>query len=150
MIKTLGDGAMASFESALGALRAAARIQAAVERLDSVQDGIGIAARVGVAAGEPISDGDDLHGMAVVISSRLCSAAGSGEVLVQDLVAALVASRDGVALEEARDYELKGVPAPVRASRLRWREIALELPAMRASRIGEPAATRAAMLWMRR
>ena len=51
LIKTLGDGAMASFESALGTLRAAAEIQASVERLDTVQDRIGIAARVGVAAG---------------------------------------------------------------------------------------------------
>jgi class 3 adenylate cyclase len=127
VVKTLGDGAMASFESALGALRAAAGIQASVERLDAARGGLGIAARVGVAAGEPISHEDDLHGMAVVISSRLCSAAASGEVLVQDLVAALVASRDGVALEEARSYELKGVPAPVRASSLCWRELALEV-----------------------
>ena len=106
VIKTLGDGAMASFESALGALRAAAEIQASVERLNVVQDRIGIAARMGVAAGEPISHEDDLHGMAVVISSRLCSAAASGEVLVQDLVAALVASRDGVTLDEPDSYEL--------------------------------------------
>lgn len=124
VVKTLGDGAMACFESALGALRAAASIQAAAERLDADQGGIGIAARVGVAVGEPISDGDDLHGMAVVIASRLCSAAASGEVLVQDLVGALVESRDGVELGEARSYTLKGVPAPVRAGGLRWRELA--------------------------
>lgn len=68
-----------------------------------------------MAAGEPIPDGKDLHGMSVVIASRLSSAAGTAEVLVQDLVQALVASRDGVALEESRDYDLKGVPAPVRA-----------------------------------
>lgn len=123
VVKTLGDGVMSSFESALGALRAAAAIQAAVARLDAEQGGIGLAARVGVAAGEPIPDGGDLHGMSVVIASRLSSAAGTGEVLVQDLVQALVASRDGVALEESRDYELKGVPAPVRASRLRWPEL---------------------------
>jgi class 3 adenylate cyclase/tetratricopeptide (TPR) repeat protein len=123
VVKTLGDGVMASFDSALGALRAAAAIQDSVERLDAANDGVGLAARVGVAAGEPIADGDDLHGMAVVISSRLSSAAGTGEVLVQDLVQALVASRDGVALEEPRDYELKGVPAPVRAANLRWREL---------------------------
>jgi eukaryotic-like serine/threonine-protein kinase len=123
VIKTLGDGVMASFESALGALHAAAAIQAAVERLDAEQGGVGVAARVGVAAGEPIPDGDDLHGMSVVIASRLSSAAGTGEVLVQDLVQALVASRDGVALKEARDYDLKGLPAPVRASELLWREL---------------------------
>jgi class 3 adenylate cyclase/tetratricopeptide (TPR) repeat protein len=125
VIKTLGDGVMSCFESALGALRAAAAIQAAVERLDGEQGGIGLAARVGVAAGEPISDGEDLHGMSVVIASRLSSVAETGEVLVQDLVHGLVASRDGVALEESRDYDLKGVPAPVRASRLRWRELML-------------------------
>lgn len=124
LVKTLGDGAMACFESALGALRAAAAIQAAVERLDAEQGGIGVAARVGVAAGEPIPDGEDVHGMSVVIASRLCSAAGTGEVLVQDLVQALVASRDGVELDEQRDFDLKGVPAPVRASRLLWRPLA--------------------------
>lgn len=123
VVKTLGDGVMSSFESALGALRAAAAIQAAVARLDGEQGGIGLAARVGVAAGEPIPDGEDLHGISVVIASRLSSAAATGEVLVQDLVQALVASRDGVALEESRDYDLKGVPTPVRASRLRWREL---------------------------
>jgi len=124
VVKTLGDGAMASFESALGALRAAAAIQASVQRLDAAQGGLGIAARVGVAVGEPISHEGDLHGMAVVLASRLCSVAASGEVLVQDLVAALVASRDGVALDEPDSYELKGVLTPVRASRLRWRELA--------------------------
>lgn len=124
VVKTLGDGVMATFESALGALHAAAAIQAAVERLDAEQGGIGVAARVGIAAGEPIPDGDDLHGMSVVIASRLSSAAGTGEVLVQDLVQALVASRDGVTLKEAREYELKGLPAPIRASELLWRELA--------------------------
>lgn len=35
VVKTLGDGVMASFDSALGALRAAAGIQLAVEWLDA-------------------------------------------------------------------------------------------------------------------
>jgi eukaryotic-like serine/threonine-protein kinase len=143
VVKTLGDGAMASFESALGALHAGAAIQAGVGRLDAAQGDIGIAARIGVAAGEPIPDGDDLHGMAVVIASRLSSAAASGEVLVQDLVQALVASRDGVTLGEPRDYELKGVPAPVRASKLRWRELTTARPkegSVEAGPAGPPAA----------
>jgi class 3 adenylate cyclase len=141
VIKTLGDGVMASFESALGALRAAAGIQAAVERLNVVEGAIGIAARVGVAVGEPIPDGDDLHGMAVVIASRLCSAAASGEVLVQDLVAALVASRAGVVFERERTCELKGVPTRVCAASLRWRELALETPGAAESTAVEAADT---------
>jgi len=129
VVKTLGDGVMASFESALGALRAAAAIQAAVEHLDRRHGEIGIAARIGVAAGEPISDGDDLHGMTVVIASRLSSAAGSGEVLVQGLVRELIASRDGLGIEKARDYELKGVPLPVSAATLDWRSLVAAGPA---------------------
>ncbi len=126
VIKTMGDGAMSSFDSALGALRAAAAIQAAVERLDREENGVGIAARVGVAVGEPIPDGDDLHGMPVVIASRLSAAAGTGEVLVHDLIQSLVASRGGVELGPPSEYTLKGIPQPVRASRLRWRELAGE------------------------
>ena len=145
VVKTLGDGVMASFESALGALRCAAEVQAAVERLDGVHGGVGIAARVGVAAGEPIPDGEDLHGMTVVIASRLSSAAESGDVLVQDLVEALVASRDGIPLTEAGEYELKGVPAPVRASKLRWRDLLAEAGGERlAPASSEPVASSSA------
>jgi class 3 adenylate cyclase len=128
IVKTLGDGAMASFESALGALRAAAGIEASAERLDAAHGGIGLAARVGVGAGEPIADDGDLHGMPVVIASRLCAAAAGGEVLVEDLVGALVASRAGVALEHERSYALRGMPEPVRAASLRWRELTAERP----------------------
>jgi class 3 adenylate cyclase/tetratricopeptide (TPR) repeat protein len=128
VVKTLGDGAMASFDSALGALRAAAGIEASAERLDAAHGGIGVAARVGVGAGEPIADNGDLHGMPVVIASRLCAAAAGGEVLVEDLVGGLVASRAGVALEHERSYALKGVPEPVRAASLRWRELTVESP----------------------
>ena len=67
--------------------------------------------------------------MTVVIASRLCSAAGIGEVLVQGVVESLVASRDGLALEAASEYELKGVPDPVRASRLIWRKLAGDMEA---------------------
>ncbi len=123
VVKTLGDGVMSSFESALGALRAGAAIQASVEQLDQANGGIGIAVRVGIAAGEPIPDGEDLHGMTVVIASRLSSVAATGEVLVHELACELVASREGFTLEDASEYELKGVPVPVRAARLFWRQL---------------------------
>jgi adenylate cyclase len=114
VVKTLGDGTMATFESALGALRAAAGIQAAVERLDGAQGRIGLAARAGVAAGEPIADGDDLHGMTVVIASRLCSAAGIGEVLVQGVVESLVASRDRSSARPAKSSATLAPPELVK------------------------------------
>ncbi len=140
VVKWLGDGAMASFDSALGALSAAAQIQASVSRLNTEQGQIGIAARVGIAAGEPIPDGNDLQGLPVVIACRLCAAAHGGQVLVQDLVAALIASRSGVTLEPVSGYTLRGIPTPVRASSLQWHELAVNgSGAMRAGR--EPRAS---------
>ncbi len=116
VVKTLGDGVMARFDSAMAALRAGWSLQLTVDRQDAAAGGIGLAARVGIAAGEPVADGGDLHGMAVVIASRLCAAAPSGRVLVHDLVEALVASRDGVGFAAAERLEIKGVPDPVGAA----------------------------------
>ena len=113
VVKFIGDGAMATFSSGLGALKAAATIQASVQRLDAAEGGIGLAARVGVSAGEPIADDGDLTGMAVVIAARLCGAAGSGHVLVQDVVRSLVASRDGMTFDPSEPLMLKGIPEPV-------------------------------------
>ena len=48
--------------------------------------GDGLALRVGLDAGEPIADGDDLYGTPVIVASRLCDAAGDGEILVSDVV----------------------------------------------------------------
>ena len=124
--KTMGDGVMASFPSALRALAAGAEVAREVEALDAREGAPGLAVRVGVSAGEPIVDGQDLQGMTVVIAARLCAAAPPGEVLVQDVVCALVASRNGFAFAPASAYELKGVPAAVPAAVLDWRACVAE------------------------
>jgi class 3 adenylate cyclase/DNA-binding CsgD family transcriptional regulator len=111
-IKTAGDSVMATFRSALDALRCASEIRDMAESM-SVQ------VRVGLHAGEPIADGDDLFGTAVNVASRLCSAAGAGEVLLSDLVHSLVGRRGDLELEDAGLLTLKGIQKPVRAFRLR-------------------------------
>lgn len=122
--KSMGDGVMASFPSALSALAAAAAVPRDMEALDAREGGLGLAVRVGVSAGEPIADADgDLHGMAVVVAARLCGVAMANEVLVQDIVRALVASRDGFAFGLVVDHELKGVPGAVAAGELDWRSV---------------------------
>jgi class 3 adenylate cyclase len=122
--KSMGDGVMASFPSALSALAAAAMVPRDMEALDAREGGLGLAVRVGVSAGEPIADADgDLHGMAVVIAARLCGVAGSNEVLVQDIVRLLVASRDGFGSGPVVGHELKGVPDTVAAGALDWRSV---------------------------
>ena len=121
LVKSTGDGAMATFASGLSALQAAAAIQHSVVQLDESEGTIGLAARVGVSAGEPIVSNGDLSGISVVIAARLCGAARPGEVLVHEVAQSLVASRDGATFGERAGYELKGIPGTTAAAPLQWR-----------------------------
>ena len=74
LIKTMGDGCLASFGSAADAVTAAVALQQAVAGLrERKVPGLGL--RVGVAVGDVTEEDGDVFGPAVVIASRLCSAA---------------------------------------------------------------------------
>ena len=118
-IKSLGDGLMVAFASARDAVSCAAAMQAAVT---AAPDEVGL--RVGIDAGEPIHEGDDLFGTPVVVARRLCDAASGGQVLVSDLVRLLVGRRAQHELEPLGPVELKGLDAPVVAHSVRWRATA--------------------------
>ena len=88
-VKSLGDGLMIVFASAIEAVAAAAAIQAEVATTldDGPADG---RVRVGLHVGEPIRDEGDYFGRPVVLARRLCDAAGPGQILASDLVRNLV------------------------------------------------------------
>ncbi len=67
--KTMGDGFMASFASAGAALDAAIAMQRAITS-HFAQSDAPIRIRIGVNAGEPIEEQDDLHGAAVIRAAR--------------------------------------------------------------------------------
>lgn len=66
-------------------------------------------ARVGVAAGDVASVEGDLHGLAMVMAARLCSAAPPGQVFAPEVVAQL----EALAVEPVGELELKGIPGRV-------------------------------------
>src|SRR4051812_35889040 len=63
-VKSPGDGIMVAFASAVAAVRCAVDMQRASSAVD------GPPLRVGIDAGEPIPDGEDLYGTPVIIASR--------------------------------------------------------------------------------
>src|SRR4051794_18078696 len=65
-VKSTGDGLMVAFASAAAAVRCAI----AMQHTAAGEPG-GPELRIGLAAGEPLADGDDLYGTPVVIASRL-------------------------------------------------------------------------------
>ncbi|MDO8612743.1 MAG: adenylate/guanylate cyclase domain-containing protein [Dehalococcoidia bacterium] len=102
-VKTMGDGFMAAFGSALRALECAIAIQRAFaewnaslpahpEALEGrAEHHAPIKVRIGLNAGEPIAEDDpdgrgDLFGTAVIRAARIAALAQGGEILVANVV----------------------------------------------------------------
>ncbi len=119
-VKTMGDGFMTSFGSATKALECAISIQRAfAEHNESAEESIKV--RIGLNAGEPIAEDEDLFGTAVNLAARICAKAGGGEILAPIVVRELVAGK-GFLLSDVGETELRGFEDPVRLYEVRWRE----------------------------
>ena len=81
-VKHLGDGIMASFVSAVCAVRAACRIQGDIVRFRDERPHLPLALKIDAAAGEPVEQGNDLFGSTVQLASRLCGEAAAGQIIV--------------------------------------------------------------------
>jgi class 3 adenylate cyclase len=104
LVKTTGDGVLATFDGPARAVRCACAIRDAVRAL-------GIETRAGLHTGEIEVLGEDVGGIAVHIGQRVSTLATAGEVLVSSTVVDLVAG-SGLKFEDRGEYTLKGVPRP--------------------------------------
>lgn len=114
VIEVRGDEVLAVFSSARQALRAAVDLQA---RLDQGAMSLGVG--VGLDAGEAVPVGDGYRGAALNLAARLCSLAGSGEILASDTVVNLARKVEGVTYAERGAVQLKGFADPVRIVEIR-------------------------------
>lgn len=115
-VKSLGDGFMASFSSAQAAVDCVRDIQRA---FSEPVLGERVRVRIGVNAGEPVAEGDDLFGASVIAAARISARAEGGQVLVANVVRELVAGK-GFLFEDRGEHTLSGVAEPVRLWELRW------------------------------
>lgn len=111
-VKHTGDGIMAAFVSAVCAVRAACRIQAALREHSEGKAQYPVTVRIGISAGEPVEDHEDLFGSSVQLAARLCAEADPGQILVSDVVAGLCIGK-GLRFSGASLHELKGFEQPV-------------------------------------
>ena len=117
-VKTMGDGFMASFTSASSALDAAIAMQQAItDHFAETETPIRI--RVGINAGEPIEEDDDLYGTAVIQAARVMGLADGGQILVTDTVRNLVAGKD-YRFSDHGTHDLKGFEEPARLFEVGW------------------------------
>lgn len=121
-VKNLGDGLMLVFDRASAALTAAVEMQRALDhRNRTTPQSEPLRVRIGIAVGEADLDDDgDVFGPPVVEAARLCGVAGGGQILVTDLVRALVGRRGGFEFVPRGEQELKGLPAPLEVYEVTW------------------------------
>jgi class 3 adenylate cyclase len=116
-VKHTGDGVMASFLSVAAALRSAIDIQRRVSAAGEASSQFRV--RVGLAAGEPVTERDDLFGAAVQLAARLCQRAIPGTILVASGVQGLALGK-GFVFRKRGTVRLKGFDEPVTAFELDW------------------------------
>ena len=80
-VKHLGDGIMASFASIVQALDCAISIQKTLASFNCENAETPLHLRIGLSAGEPVEDDNDLFGATVQLAARLCSHAKPDQIL---------------------------------------------------------------------
>ncbi|TMA80621.1 MAG: alpha/beta fold hydrolase [Deltaproteobacteria bacterium] len=105
--RVLGDGVMALFDTARTAIACAFKCHEAASHY-------ALDLHVGIHAGDVIEEDNDVHGGAVNLAARICSASAPGEVLVSDTVRGLARTSASVTFEDRGESMLKGVADPVR------------------------------------
>jgi len=101
VIKSTGDGFLATFDGPTRALKCACSIR---ESLNS----LGIQIRAGLHTGECIFSESDVSGIAVHIASRTMNLASPNEILLSSTVRDLVYGSN-ISFEDKGEHELKGI-----------------------------------------
>lgn len=112
-IKHTGDGIMACFVSAVAAVRCAIRIQQGMRKHCDASQDMPMQVRIGLAAGEPVEQNQDLFGATVQLAARLCAFAAPTESLASNVLAELCVGK-GVKFDDRGDCSLKGFVELVR------------------------------------
>ncbi len=120
-IKHTGDGIMASFSTASSALEAAIAIQRGVVEHKEAQPDSPLAVYVGLNAGEPIAEDDDLFGTSINLAARICDHAEPGQIVASNVVRELAAGKDFL-FSDLGETELRGFEDPVKLWELRWQD----------------------------
>jgi class 3 adenylate cyclase len=104
LVKTTGDGILATFDGPGRAIRCAAALR------DELA-GVGVRIRAGLHTGEVELRDEDVGGIAVHIAARVMAAAAPGETLTSRTVQDLVVGSD-IVLVDRGAHPLKGIAGP--------------------------------------
>jgi adenylate cyclase len=118
VVKSLGDGLLIEFPSALTAVTCAIEIQQSLERRNSRSGDEGIELRIGVHLGDVMHRAGDVFGDAVNIVARIEPLADPGGVCVTQQVLDQVGNKIDARFESLGTPALKHIRSPIQVHRI--------------------------------
>jgi len=128
LVKTMGDGTMSYFAVAQDAVRAAAKIQTAIDQfnLDKTLPNP-ILIRVGLHTGKGIVEQNDIFGDVVNLASRFESIANPGEIYLSEETYKNLSDKSEIYCRFIKTTVLKGKGEPVNVYKAFWNPTEIEL-----------------------
>jgi len=111
-VKHTGDGIMARFLKSHQAVESALIMIKGLQAHNSENQDLSLHMRIGINAGEPIVEENDLFGSTVQMAARICDAAETDKILVSNIVRELSQGKP-INFDEAGKYGMKGIDDPV-------------------------------------
>lgn len=120
-VKHTGDGIMASFPTTSNAVEAAIMIQKNTLKYTAENPELPLHLKIGINAGEPIAEDNDLFGTTVQLAARIVDKAQSEEIFVSEIVRGICAGTT-LQFKSRGQYEMKGVQDAMTLYEVVWRD----------------------------
>lgn len=120
-IKHTGDGIMASFPAVSSGVEAAIRMQQNAAVHTEFNPDLPLHIKIGINAGEPIAEDNDLFGSTVQMTARIVDKAGKDEIFVSEIVRGICEGKQ-LHFKNRGEFEMKGFDIPPVLYEVLWQK----------------------------
>ena len=131
-VKHTGDGIMASFSTTSNGVEAAIDIQRGTENHNRNNPDLPLKIKIGLNAGEPIAEDNDLFGTTVQLSARIVDKAQADQIFVSDIVRGICAGKN-IEFKSLGPFDLKGFKGGIAIYEVIWQPAGEEQAPQKAS-----------------
>jgi TolB-like protein/class 3 adenylate cyclase/Tfp pilus assembly protein PilF len=118
LVKTMGDGLLVVFPSAVAAVQCAVDIQRILAGRSEATSPSGLTYRIGINLGDIIMEGEDIQGHGVNVTERLQGMADPGGIIISGTTYDQVKANPSVGYANLGEQPLKNILDPVRVYRV--------------------------------
>jgi adenylate cyclase len=118
-VKHTGDGIMASFSNTAQGVEAAIYIQRKTYQDNATNPTVPLGIKIGINAGEPIVEDDDLFGTTVQLAARIVDKAANYQIFVSETVKGICQGK-AIQFQSRGTREMKGFKEPISLFEAVW------------------------------